>query len=49
MAEVYCYEVMTEKSKNWLYLAILMTSLWGTGTMCEILHHNARYEILFLE
>ena len=40
---------MTEKSKNWLYLALVMTSLWGTGTKYEIfLHQNMRYKILFL-
>ena len=27
---------MTEKSKNWFYLALMMTTLWGTDTMYEI-------------
>ena len=37
---------MTEKSKNWLYLALMMMSLWGDwdevqnilGLKCEILN-----------
>ena len=29
---------MTEKSKNWLYLALIMTLLWGTGTKYEIFY-----------
>ena len=41
---------MIEKSKNWLYLAVMMTSLWGTGTKYKIfLHQNVRYKILFFE
>ena len=29
---------MTEKSKNWLDLALIMTLLWGTGTKYEIFY-----------
>ena len=41
---------MTEKSKNWFYLALMMASLWETETKYEIFFTlNVKYKILFLQ
>ena len=41
---------MTEKFKNWFYLALMMASLWETETKYEIFFTlNVKYKILFLQ
>ena len=39
---------MTEKSKSWLYIDLIITSQWGTKHEF-FLHWNMRYKILFPE